>query len=150
MRVLLFVLLLSIAAPAFADAVKPDAPLNVKLEQPWARPGVKGGELAIYLILENHTGKDLVLRDLSTPAAEMAMVHENISQGGVVKMRMIEDLKIPAGTSVDFTPKEKHIMLTGLAHDIRLGDRITLNFVFDQGNAKIDVPVQMGPAYTNN
>jgi hypothetical protein len=67
---------------------------------------------------------------VSTPVAMTAEVHETSNDSGVMKMRPVASVPIPAGQSVTFAPGGTHIMLTGLKQRLLAGQSFPLTLMF--------------------
>jgi periplasmic copper chaperone A len=59
------------------------------------------------------------LTGASTPAAQAAQLHTVSMEGGVMKMRQVDGIDLPAGQSVTLKPGGYHLMLMGLAQPPR-------------------------------
>ena len=57
-------------------------------------------------------------------------MHETSMTDGVMRMRPVDTLDIPAGATVAMSPGGLHVMLTGLEKPLRKGDKLraTLSF----------------------
>ena len=55
-------------------------------------------------------------------------------QQGVMRMRMLEKLDIPAGQKVALAPGQTHLMLIDLKSPLRAGEHITLKLSFSASN----------------
>ena len=98
---------------------------------------------AVYLSIMN-MGKDSdQLIGISTPAAESAMLHKSKDENGVMKMEMLDQLEIPAGTTIDILPGHMHIMLMGLKSQLKIGDHVPFELVFKtSGKISVDAVVR--------
>lgn len=98
---------------------------------------------AVYLSIMN-MGKDSdQLIGISTPAAESAMLHKSKDENGVMKMEMLDQLEIPAGTTIDILPGHMHIMLMGLKSQLKIGDHVPVELVFKtSGKISVDAVVR--------
>ena len=108
---------------------------TVVVEQPWARAtpgGAKTG--AVYLTVIDHGAPDRLI-GISTPAADMAMLHESSIVNGVAQMRMLDSLNIPAGAKLALSPGGKHIMLMGMKGVPKEGEHVTIIFTDSLGCA---------------
>jgi copper(I)-binding protein len=126
MRWLILALLGVVSAGASAADASSSA---IGIVAPWARatpPGVCAA--AVYLELTATHNDTLV--HLQTPIAAAAAVHEVSHQNGVMSMRPIERLKLPAGTPLRFSPQQMHIMLTGLHRRLQAGEHFPLTLEF--------------------
>ncbi len=98
---------------------------------------------AIYFSVMSHGTLEDRLLAITTPAAELAELHETTMEGDVMKMRAVEGgLIIAPGSTYDLKPGGTHVMLTGLKAPLKKGDVVTLELTFENaGVLKIDVPV---------
>lgn len=139
---------------------------GIEINDPWARPALKDGNGAAYLILENNSGADDVLLSARTDAATVVELHDvvmvdaemggegmgnnEMGEGGAMAeegkaMQMVrqENIPVAAGETVTFKPGSFHVMLIGLTDDLAEGDSIELTLVFAQaGEITITVPVE--------
>lgn len=100
---------------------------------------------AVYLRIVNAGGADRLLR-LSTPVAQQAQIHETRREQGMVSMRQLPFLEIPAHSSVEIAPGAVHIMLQGLKAPLRNGDHFTMTLVFGSaGTLATEVTVRVDP-----
>jgi copper(I)-binding protein len=124
---LLFIVALSLAKP------------RIVVEDAWVRavPPVSTMSAAFMEIKNEGTQEDYLV-GVSSPIAEVSEIHTTIMEGGMMKMRKLERVKIPAGESVEFKPGGKHIMLINLKRHPKPGDEVRLILEF-QKSGKIEV-----------
>ena len=140
---LLFLALLLASGVAAAQT----GPVEVK--NAWARATPGKAEIgAAYLTIET-TAPDR-LTGASTPVAGKAELHEMTMQGGVMKMRALAGIDLPAGHAVVLKPGGIHIMLTGLKQPLRAGESFPLTLDFEKaGRREVTVMIEkagaMGP-----
>ena len=110
----------------------------------WARatPGTATG--AVFLHLSNPGGHTLRLVGVETPVAERAELHTHLHENGVMKMRQVEVIDVPAEGSVMFEPGGLHVMLFKLSAPLKVGDSFELNLAFEGGDS-LTVPVAVMP-----
>jgi hypothetical protein len=102
---------------------------ELKIESAWIRePTPAQTELAGYAILENHGSRPLRITNISTAAAGTAMLHETRTVGGVSRMEMLDSLAIPAGGRIALAPGGKHLMLSDLKTQAKVGDHLRVEF----------------------
>lgn len=123
------------------------APVEVRNAwSPVAPPGA--GVVAVYAQIVAHDTDMLV--SASTPVAERAEMHATLEENGMMRMRAIDRLELPAGKSVRFEPGGRHLMLTGLQRDMPAGTNFPLTLRFSRaGDIEVNVrvvPVQDAPA----
>lgn len=129
-------LLLTIA-PASAD----DAAIAIK--HAWARPTASGAvNGAAYFTIENAGKADDVLTGAKTAIAAKSELHESLMENGVMIMRPLGDVVVPAAGSVDFKPGGKHLMLLGLKSPLTAGQTFTVTLQFkNAGPQEITIAV---------
>ena len=105
-----------------------------------ATPAAKAG--AVYFTVRNENSAADRLTGVDTDAAQMAMLHENVEENGVVSMRHLESLDIASRATVTLGPQKLHVMLMGLKAPLKQGQHISLTLTFAKaGKVKVDVPV---------
>jgi copper(I)-binding protein len=96
---------------------------TVKVENAWARATVPGQTTGgVYIDLTS--AKDAVLVAAGTPAAERAELHSMTMDGGVMRMRALPRVELPAGRTVKLAPGGMHVMLVGLKQPLKAGETI--------------------------
>ena len=122
-------LLTSVAFPLAA------AEPGVKVEDPWVR--VTFGQsraTAGYMALVDLSGKGNSLVGLEMAGGGKAEIHETVTDGDMVKMRMIKSLPIPAGGRAELTPAGGHLMIMGLSGPLKAGDTLPITLKFADGS----------------
>ena len=121
----------------------------VEVKGAWARatPG-KAETGAAYLTIQSSAADRLTA--VSTPVADKAELHEMTMQGGVMRMRSLATIDLPAAQPVVLKPGTTHIMLTGLKRPLRVGESFPLTLEFEKaGRREVNVRVEkagaMGP-----
>ena len=122
---------------------------QVEIKDAWARatPG-KAENGAAYLTIETPAPDKLVA--VSSPAAKKTTLHTMTMDGGVMKMRPLDGLDVPANQPVMLKPGGIHIMLQGLNEPLQAGKSFPLTLTFEKaGERKVEVAVEkpgaMGP-----
>jgi periplasmic copper chaperone A len=113
------------------------------VEDAWVRPARNAGtgnvHSAAYFTLRNRSRQDVRLSSVEAEVAEAVEIHESIDDAGVVRMRPVATVEVPARGSVAFQPGGLHVMLLRLRHDLVDGDSLRLSLVFEDG-ARVEVP----------
>ena len=140
-KFVLFAALLLVAGAAAAQTG------SVAITDAWARatPAEIG---AAYLTLLSPVADRLT--GLSTPVAQTAQLHTTSREGGIIKMRLIPALDLPAGQPIRLEPGATHIMLIGLTEKLIPGQSFPLTLTFEKaGTREVTVsvakPGTMGP-----
>jgi len=148
MRPKLFVLSAFLACVPFALSTLAQSN-NVEIKGAWARATPGGAQTgAAYVTLQSPTGDRLTAA--STPVAQKAELHVMTMDNGVMKMRQVDGIDVPAGQTVTLKPNGYHIMLTGLSQPLKEGETFPLTLTFAKaGSENVTVTVQkvgsMGP-----
>lgn len=79
-----------------------------------------------YLVLTNNTGEDIRITGVTSPQFASVEIHETTIEGGISRMREIEELIVPASGSVTLERGGKHLMLMR-ARNVQ--DSVTLHFM---------------------
>ncbi len=92
-----------------------------------------GESSAVYLSIRNRGDSDVTIVSASTSAAAEAAFHRTVVDGEMARMEAVDNLRIPAGGTVDLAPGGRHIMLSGLAADLEPGSALTLRLESESG-----------------
>lgn len=97
----------------------------------WARPGLQGGNSAIYLTIQNNTGSTDFLVSATCDAAKTVELHKSMmDNSGTMSMHPLQEIELPSGQSVELKPGGLHVMLIDLQRDLKVNEeiKVTLNF----------------------
>jgi copper(I)-binding protein len=132
-------LAIALALGAPAQAAGP----TLAVSGAWSRPAVAGTNGVGYLVLTN-TGKtaDALVRVESALAARVEM-HSSSMAGGVMSMKKLDRLAVPAGGAAAFAPGGNHLMLIGLTRTVKAGDTIPATLTFASGS-KLQTALAVG------
>lgn len=120
------------------------ASAEVTIENPYAR-AVPPGQMnsASFMVLKNTDEKDVTLTSGSSSVAKTVELHNHINEDGIMKMRQVDGINIPALGKESLQPGGYHIMLIGLKQDLIEGQEIDLELEFSDGsNQKLVLPVK--------
>ncbi len=105
---------------------------RVIVQDAWVRaPGAGSQITAAYMTLRS--GRTLTLAGASSPVAEFVEIHTMSMRDGVMEMRQIDGLKLPAGKPVTLKPGGLHLMLINLKKPLKAGEEIELVLDFKDG-----------------
>jgi copper(I)-binding protein len=105
------------------------AACDLRVTSGWIREAPPSATtLAGYATLENSGNETLTITSITTPVAELAQLHETTLKDGMMQMRMLSSLALPAGGSVTLAPGGKHLMLTGLKRLPKAGEQVAFSF----------------------
>ena len=107
-------------------------------------PQPAGPNGAAYMTLTNEGDGDDRLVAVDTAAADSAELHESALDGGVMSMRPVDGIPVPAGGRVLLEPGGFHVMLLNARPDLAVGDTVTLTLTFD-GSGEQTVEAEVIP-----
>lgn len=127
--------ILSIAAVFGAD---------VEIEGAYARASIPNvPNSAAFFVIKNNSDKDIAITSANSDIAEKNELHTHIKENKMMKMMKIEKLVVPAKSSLELKSGGDHVMLMGLKKELKVGDEISLELSFSDGDKKsIKVPVK--------
>lgn len=132
MRLPLLRSIAAVFAPLALFACADPDPLYV--DQAWVRlsPNADSPSAAYFTV---HGGPEAVeLRGVTSQAAQRLEMHESLMEGGVMKMRAITSIPVPAGEAVAFAPGGKHVMIWGVNPAARQAGKLPLTLMFSNGD----------------
>lgn len=134
--ILLLLLVLSACHPANSEA-------EIVLDDPWIRETPPGRDVAAgYLRLRNNSGEDRALIAASSPRATRVELHTMEHEDGMMRMRQVDQVALPAGSAVELAPGGLHLMLFDI-ESAQAGERIPVTLRFDDGwTIEADFPVR--------
>jgi periplasmic copper chaperone A len=98
---------------------------------------------AAYFVLENPTDTLQRLVAVKTSAAKDAQLHTILEENGMVKMRQVSGFDIQPKSNLTLAATGDHLMLLSLVKPLAIGDKVTLELIFDQGEPQqIELQVQ--------
>ena len=110
----------------------------------WARPGIAGGNSAIYFIIDNRQGQADTLLSASSDAAGVVELHiSKMDEEGNMTMEHQENVPIPSGEEVVFKPGGLHVMLMNLSDDLQPDEKITATLTFQNaGSVEVEATIR--------
>jgi len=113
----------------------------------WAKPTLKGTRTgAVYLMLSNHGSTADHLVGASTPVADRAELHEDVTENGMMSMKPVPDLPLPPGGSTAIEPGRYHVMLIGMKKSVNVGESFPITLTFaTAAPLEVDVAVTRTP-----
>lgn len=134
-------------------------PAGITIEDPWIRPATlpeghptsdpahehdhgdhgTGVISAMYLTVSNTRSQAVQLTTVETTVAGTIEIHQTENQNGLMRMRPVESVEIPANGTVEFAPGGHHIMLIDITEQLAPGDIVKVTLVFNTGE-RIELP----------
>jgi copper(I)-binding protein len=122
------------------------AQAQVTVKEAWVRATVPQQQ-ATGAFMQLSAAKDTKLVAASSPVTPVVEVHEMAMQDGVMRMRQVPSVALPAGKTVELKPGGYHVMLLDLKQQVKEGDTVPLTLVFEGQDGKresleVKVPVR--------
>lgn len=115
------------AVPAFAGPVE--------YNNAWVRAADAGADTVAYMNLRADVAVSLV--GVSSPLAKRGALHEMKTEDGMMKMRDLDKIDLPAHVIGNFEPGgPKHLMLFGLKRALKDGENLPLVLTFKDGRGR--------------
>ena len=110
---------------------------------------------AAFMTLKNHAGRDDHLVAVRTRARARPNCTPTSIDQGVMRMRPVARITVPAGAAATLKPGGDHVMLMGLTAPLKKGDTLSLTLVFEHaGEIAVAAPIgaigALGPAATSH
>lgn len=118
---------------------------TIKVEGAWTRATADGAKVgAGYLTLTNEGPEADVLVAVETDIAGKSEVHDmTMSDQGVMQMRRMDSLELPAGGSVALKPGGMHLMFLDLKQPLTAGATLKVKLTFKSGaSGEVSLPVR--------
>lgn len=122
---------------------------EVKLTDAWVRASNPGQSVGAAYVTFSST-EDVTLVYAETERAGTVEMHSMTMQNGIMKMRSMEELPVPAGKPVKLAPGGLHLMLFELATPFKAGEQVKFRLCFKDKQGKISdqfvtMPVKAAP-----
>ena len=108
---------------------------QVTVSEAWVRATV-AQQKATGAFMQLQSAQDAKLVSAQSPVAGVTEVHEMAMDNGVMKMRAIPSLALPAGKAVELKPGGYHVMLMDLKGQIKDGDMVPVTLVVEGKDGK--------------
>lgn len=118
------------ANPAFAHSIKIGA---LTLTDLWTRATPPKAPTAggYFTITNTGTEPDRLIA-VASPLAEKGQLHQMTMKDGVMTMRPVDSLEIPAGGSVTLAPGGIHLMFVGPKEPFKEGSKLPVALTFEK------------------
>ena len=98
-----------------------------------------------FMIIRNTGNQAYAIIKADNPASKLTELHTHLHEDGVMKMRPVKSIPLPAGGEATLKPGGLHIMMIDLKSPLKEGDSVPVTFTFDDGSSKlIVIPVKKG------
>jgi copper(I)-binding protein len=101
-----------------------------------------GANGAAYMIIRNTSATPDRLIKAESDVAKTVELHTVVQDNGVMQMRPVEAIDVPANGEATLKPGGFHVMLIGLTRDLKAGDTVDLKLQFAQAGT-LDVRAEV-------
>ncbi|MDQ5767022.1 copper chaperone PCu(A)C [Thiothrix subterranea] len=145
-------ILLSMTVACQADADKSAAAVpatntaadSVTVEAPFVRaipPGQPNS--ASFMTLVNTSDSDHSVKSAASPVAATVELHTHTNNNGVMEMRQVPQIDVPAKGRTELKPGGLHVMLIGLQQELKVGETAAITLTFEDGSTTtVNAPIQ--------
>lgn len=98
---------------------------------------------AAFMVFKNGGDSDHAVVAATSSVSDVAELHTHTMANGMMQMRQVEKIDIPAGGETRLQPGGLHVMLIGLQSGLMPGGEVALTLSFEDGSSKqVAVPVR--------
>lgn len=117
---------------------------QIEIINTWVRVSAQNMNTALFFEVKNKSLNPDTLYKVTSDAAEIIEIHETFHhENGMMGMRGIEFVEVPAKATVIFKPIDLHVMFINLNNDLMLGDSVQAELLFRKsGSVKISAEVK--------
>ncbi|RWA75434.1 MAG: copper chaperone PCu(A)C [Mesorhizobium sp.] len=126
-------------------SVAAEASGSIVVERAWARASpMDAPNGAAYLTIVNNGTEGDRLINASSTVAENIQFHEERTEDGIAKMRQLEVIEVPPGSTVRLKPSGVHLLMH-LKRQLKAGEAFLLILNFEKAGA-VQVTANIGKA----
>ncbi len=120
---------------------------DITIEAPWARASAgKARAGAAFMTINNKGAADKLIAAKSD-ISQRVELHTHLRENGMMKMRQVPFVGVPAGGAAMLKPGGYHVMFMGLKAPLKKGGSFPLTLVFEKaGEIAITVPIKAAGA----
>ena len=139
-----FVLLAGILATSIAPVPALAGESALRIDDPYVRlvpPGTT--TTGAFMTIHNASSAERKLVKATSPISDKVQLHTHMNENGVMKMREIPEIVVPASGKVELKPGSYHIMLIEMKSELKEGDQVPITMSFDDGStSRIEATVR--------
>lgn len=116
----------------------------IQIKDPFVRAVPAGQQVsAAFMTIHNDAAQEHALVSTSSDAAKVVELHTHINEEGMMKMRKVERIALPAQGQAQLQPGGLHIMLINLTRPVNEGDQVMLTLEYEDGSrTQVTAPVR--------
>jgi copper(I)-binding protein len=110
---------------AFLISIDILAAPDIRIENAWIGSTDEGDDMSVaYMSLLSN--EDLILTSVTSPRIKTIEMHNTITEKGIMKMRMTNEIKIEHGKTFEFKSGGSHLMLMDFKGPLKAGQKVKL------------------------
>jgi len=133
-----------LSAALFSTASWANNAADIEVKNPFARevpPGAPAS--ASFMMLKNNSGKAIKIISAESDIAKVVELHTHTNDNGVMRMRKIDFIEIPANGMTELKPGGLHIMLIGPKEPLKASQTIEVKLNYADGSSEtVAMPVK--------
>ena len=108
---------------------------GLTIKEPFAFATIPGAaNSAAFMTLTNQTDQAISLVAAESAVGERIELHNHINDNGVMRMRQVDSIDLPAGETVELKRGGLHVMLMQLNQTLDVGSTVDIDLIDTQGN----------------
>ncbi len=144
MKKTIAVLSLSILSALTTQSALASQADDITVSAPFARevpPGAPAS--ASFMTLENASDQAIKIISAESAVSKVVELHTHTNDNGVMRMRQIPFIEVPASGKTELKPGGLHIMLIGPHQPLKKGQEVKVTLKFEDGSSKeVSMPVK--------
>lgn len=130
---------LILASPVFGQTAMTE---NLEITGAFARATAPMARVGAAFMTIRSLGVADRLVGYATPVCNRPELHTHIENDGIMQMRQVEAVEVPAGGVVELKPGGYHLMMIDLNQQLVEGETIPLTLTFEKaGDVALEIPV---------
>lgn len=118
-----------LASLLFATGLSAGDTTDLSFSQAWSPEAPPGRTMAGFVTISNSGNRDIELVDGESPRFARVEFHSMSMNEGMMRMRRLETLTVPAGETVELAPRGLHLMLFEPQQRLSAGDSIEIELI---------------------
>lgn len=126
------------------------AQAQVQVKDAWVR-GMVPTQTATGAFMQITSKTDAKLVGVKTPAAGMVELHRTTEEGGMMHMRPVASIPLPAGKPVELAPGGYHVMMMQVPKPLKAGETVPMTLIVEGKDGKrqsIELKIPVKPLAT--
>lgn len=96
-----------------------------------------------FMTIRNTSDKTVQVVKAASSVAKVTELHNHINDNGVMRMRQVKEISVPAKGEVQLKPGSYHVMLIDMQAPLKEGDTVAITLGFsDGGTLTVQAPVR--------